>query len=309
MSNHVLITNTMVKICEPELDARYNVQRLYEQADPKEFLAKYGQLYTATAGQDVSAQLIDQLPNLKMISSFGVGYDSIDIAAAKQRGIAVTNTPDVLNDAMAEITLGMMIALSRRLIPGHNFVRSGKWQAGEFGLQSELRGKTLGIVGLGRIGKEIAARCQAMKMRVVYFGRTHQLDQPYVYYNDLTHMARDVDWLVAITPGGAGTDKLINADVIKALGPKGYFVNMARGSVMDQDALIAALENEEIAGAALDVFADEPNVPKTLLNRDNVLLSAHQGSATVQTRVAMGQLVLDNLEAFFTGKPLLTRVV
>lgn len=309
MSNHVLITNKMVKICEPELEQTYQISRLYDQADPIQFLAESGGKFTAIAGADVSAELMDQLPNLKMISSFGVGYDSIDVSAAKKRGIVVTNTPDVLNDAMAEITIGLMIALSRRLVPAHNFVREGNWQNTTFGLKSELTGKTVGIVGLGRIGKEIAARCQAMKMRVVYFGRTNQTDQPFVYYDDLTHMARDVDWLVAITPGGAGTDKLINVEVLSALGPNGYFVNMARGSVMDQNALIDALQSGKIAGAALDVFADEPNVPKALLNCDNVLLSPHQGSATIQTRTAMGNLVLANLAAFFAGEPLFTRVV
>lgn len=308
MSNHVLITNKMVKICEPELEETYQISRLYEEVDPKQFLTENGGLFTAIAGADVSAELMDQLPNLKLISSFGVGYDSIDISAAKKRGVAVTNTPDVLNDAMAEITIGMMIALSRQIVPAHNFVREGKWQNAAFGLKSELTGKTVGIVGLGRIGKEIAARCQAMKMRVVYFGRSNQTDQPFVYYDDLTEMARDVDWLVAITPGGAATNKLISADVLNALGPNGYFVNMARGSVMDQGALIAALQSDQIAGAALDVFANEPNVPNALLNRNNVLLSPHQGSATIQTRAAMGNLVLANLAAFFAGEPLHTQV-
>lgn len=309
MLPHVLITNKMVQICEPELEEFYQVQRLYDQPDPIEFLKNFGTQYTAIAGADVSEEMMQFMPNLKCISSFGVGYDSVDIAAAKKREIAVTNTPDVLNDAMAEITLGMMIALSRQLITAHNYVRNGGWQEKDFGLQHELTGKTVGIVGLGRIGKEIAARCQAMKMRVVYFGRTNQIGQPYAYYSDLEQMAHDVDWLIAITPGGSGTDGLIDAKVLKALGPTGYFVNMARGSVMDQDALILALERGKLAGVALDVFADEPNVPDALLNKDNVLLSPHQGSATVQTRAAMGRLVLANLAAHFAGTPLLTRVV
>ncbi|MCF6302951.1 MAG: 2-hydroxyacid dehydrogenase [Devosiaceae bacterium] len=309
MSHPLLITNTMVKVCEPELEAIYQVERLYDQSDPLGFLSQNGHKFSAIAGADVTGQMMALLPNLKMISSFGVGYDSIDIGAAKSRGISVTNTPDVLNDAMGEITIGLMIALSRQLVQAHNFVCQGEWQNRIFPLQSELRGKTVGIIGLGRIGKEIAARCQAMKMRVVYFGRTHQKDQPYVYYDDLEHMARDVDWLVAITPGGAGTDNLITAEVLAALGPNGYFVNMARGSLVDQPALIAALEGGQLAGAALDVFADEPNVPDVLTRMDNVVLSPHQGSATVQTRAAMGALVVANLKAFFAGEPLLTQVV
>ncbi|HHB82588.1 MAG TPA: 2-hydroxyacid dehydrogenase [Devosia sp.] len=309
MSHHLLITNKMVKVCEPELEAIYQVERLYNQNDPLKFLAGNGDKYRAIAGADVSAEMMALMPNLEMISSFGVGYDSVDIAAAKARNIRVTNTPDVLNDAMAEITVGLMIALSRRLVEAHNFVVKGGWENAGFPLQSELRGKTVGIIGLGRIGKEIAARAQAMKMRVVYFGRTHQHDQPYVYYDDLKHMARDVDWLVAMTPGGAGTDKLVDAEILDALGEKGYFVNMARGSVVDQAALVAALENKKLAGAVLDVFADEPHVPDALKNMDNVVLSPHQGSATTQTRAAMGALVMANLAAFFADEPLLTQVV
>ena len=309
MKKNILITNKMVRICEPELEEKYSIHRLYEQTDPGMFLAKNGDLFTAIAGADVSEKMMEQMPNLKMISGFGVGYDSVDIDAAKQRGIYVSNTPNVLNDAMAEITIGLIIALSRNLVSADKFVRAGKWQEGGFPLQNELTGKTVGIVGLGRIGKEIASRAQAMKMRVIYCGRTEQTNQPYPYYSDVVNMAQKSDWLVVMTTGGEGTSKLINAEVIRALGPKGYLVNMARGSVLDQDALISALQNNELAGAALDVFADEPHVPESLLAMDNVVLSPHQGSATFQTRKAMGDLVVANLQAFFAGKPLLTRVV
>ncbi len=309
MNNNVLITSKMVKMCEPQLAELYNIHRLYEQADPGMFLAKNGDLFTAIAGADVSEKMMEQMPNLKMISSFGVGYDSIDIGAAKQRGIYVTNTPNVLTNAMAEITIGLMIALSRNLVAADKFIRTGKWQQGNFPMQSELTGKTIGIVGLGRIGKEIALRAQAMRMRVLYCGRTQQIGQPYAYFSDVRELAQKSDWLIVMTTGGEATSHLINADVIKALGPKGYLVNMARGSVVDQDALIEALTNGELAGAALDVFTDEPHVPDALLAMDNVVLSPHQGSATHQTRAAMGALVVANLQAFFTGEPLLTRVV
>ncbi|MCB1516799.1 MAG: 2-hydroxyacid dehydrogenase [Hyphomicrobiaceae bacterium] len=309
MKPAVLITHKLLDTCETALDARFDTRRLYQAADRDAFLAENAASVTAIAGGNVSADLMDRLPNLKMISNFGVGYDSIDTAAAKQRGISVTNTPDVLNDAMAEITIGLMVALSRKIVPADAYTRAGKWPSGAYPLQTELRGKTVGIVGLGRIGKEIAARCQMMKMRVVYFGRHQQMHQPFVYYDNLVDMARDADWLVVITPGGKETERLVSADVVEALGPNGFLCNMARGSVVDEPALVSALQNGSIAGAALDVFEDEPNVPEALFGMDNVVLSPHQGSATNETRNAMGDLVVANLDAFFAGDPLLTPVV
>ena len=309
MSDLVLITDPIVIPCEPALEARYTVHRLYNAPDPDALIAKLAPDLTAIAGGRVDAALMDRLPKLRMISNFGVGYDSIDTAAARARGIRVTNTPNVLNDAMAEIAIGLMIGLARRIPQADRFVRDGKWVGGAYPLQSELTGRTVGIVGLGRIGIEIAARCQAMKMRVVYHSRSRKPNSPYVYYSDLTDMARDADWLVVITPGGKATEKLINKQVLTALGPKGYLVNMARGSVADEPALVSALVNGEIAGAALDVFADEPNVPAELFTLENVVLSPHMGSATQQTRDAMGALVVANLDAFFAGDPLLTQVV
>jgi lactate dehydrogenase-like 2-hydroxyacid dehydrogenase len=215
----------------------------------------------------------------------------------------------VLNDAMAEITIGLMVALARKLPQADRFVREGKWTAGGFPLQAELNGKTLGILGLGRIGKEIARRATAMRMRVVYHGRQRQPDEPYVYYDKLVDMARDVDWLLVIAPGGKETRGIVSREVLEALGPKGYFVNMARGSLVDEPALVEMLGRNQIAGAALDVFADEPQVPPALFKLDNVVLSPHQGSATHQTRDRMGRLVVANLDAQFAGEPLLSAVV
>ena len=240
-----------------------------------------------------------------MVSNFGVGFDSIDTEAARRRDIRVTNTPNVLNDAMAEITIGLMVGLSRKLPQADRFVREGKWPMQGFPLQGELTGKTVGIVGLGRIGKEIANRCLAMKMRVVYFGRRQQLNIPYIYYDKLTDMARDVDWLVAITPGGKGTHHIINREVLEALGSEGYLVNVARGSVIDEPVMLEMLQQNKIAGAALDVFEEEPKMSEAFFGLDNVVLSPHQGSATHQTRYAMGALVVANLEAFFAKEPLL----
>ncbi|VAW21188.1 D-3-phosphoglycerate dehydrogenase [hydrothermal vent metagenome] len=306
----VLITQKLLASCEESLEKRFDVFRLYEQQDREQFLKKTGPEIKAIAGWRVDAGLMDKLPNLKMIANFGVGYDGIDIKEAKKRAIMVTNTPDVLNDAMAEMAVGLMIALCRRLPAADAYVRTGKWaKKGSFPLQTELTGKTLGIVGLGRIGKEIALRCQAMKMRVVYFGRNKQTSQPYVYYDDLVEMAKKSDWLVVATPGGSETEKLVDQKVLAALGPNGNLVNMARGTVVDQAALVLMLQSGGIGGAALDVFEDEPNVPDELIKLENVVLSPHQGSATDQTRFAMGQLVVDNLAAFFAKEPLLTRVV
>lgn len=221
----------------------------------------------------------------------------------------VTNTPEVLNDAMAEITLGLMVALCRRLVQADAHVRAGRWAGGEkLGLTGELTGRTVGILGLGRIGREIARRAQAMKMQVVYHGRNRQPDQPYPYYAEPVAMARDVDWLVVVTPGSAETKGLVDRAVLEALGPEGNLVNVARGSVVDEAALVELLVSGGLGGAALDVFADAPHVPEALVGLDNVVLSPHQGSATRKTREAMADLVVRNLAAHFAGDPLPTPV-
>ena len=305
----ILQTHKLHKPCEEELQRKYTVHKLHEAPDKAALLAGLADKVRGIAGSDVDAALMDKLPKLEIIANFGVGYDSVDTKAAKARNIRVTNTPDVLNDAMAEITIGLMVSLARRLPQADRFVREGKWTAGGFPLQSELNGKTLGILGLGRIGKEIARRATAMRMRVVYHGRHRQLDEPYVYYDKLVDMARDVDWLLVIAPGGKETKGIVSREVLEALGSTGYFVNMARGSLVDEPALVEMLEQKKIAGAALDVFADEPKVPEALFKLDNVVLSPHQGSATHQTRDRMGRLVVANLDAHFAGEPLPSAVV
>lgn len=309
MPVEILQTAPLLASCEKALAERYVVHKLHEIANKPAWLAENGARIRAQAGGGVQADLMDNLPNLEIISNFGVGYDSTDVVAARARNIRVTNTPDVLNDAVAELTIGLMIALARRIPQGDRFVRAGQWPAGGFGLFSELTGKTLGIVGLGRIGKEIAARAQAMKMRIVYHGRNPQPNSPYVYYDTLEHMARDADWLVLIAPGGKGTAGIVSRKVLEALGPKGYLVNIARGSLVDEPALVELLQSGGLGGAALDVFADEPDVPAALFGLDNVVLSPHQGSATHQTRDAMGALVVANLDRHFAGEPLISPVV
>jgi lactate dehydrogenase-like 2-hydroxyacid dehydrogenase len=244
-----------------------------------------------------------------MISSFGVGYDGVDVAACREHGVRLTNTPDVLNDAVAELTLALMLALCRRIPQADGHVREGWWVEGGYPLTGELTGARVGILGLGRIGKEIARRCQAFKMRVAYHGRSEQPYEPYEYYPDLTAMARDVDWLVVIAPGTAETAGIVSREVMQVLGPEGYLVNVARGSLVDELAMVEMLQSGALGGAALDVFADEPRVPEALFGLDNVVLSPHQASATTKTRRAMGDLVVQNLAAHFDGRPLLTSVV
>jgi lactate dehydrogenase-like 2-hydroxyacid dehydrogenase len=309
MTIEILQTGPLLASCEKALAERYTVHKLHEIADKDAWLAENGARIRAHAGSGVQKPLMEKLPNLEIIASFGVGYDNIDTATAKARNIRVTNTPDVLNDAVAELTIGLMISLARRIPQMDQYVRTGKWLKGNSGLFSELTGKTVGILGLGRIGKEIATRAQAMKMRVVYFGRRQQPGVPYVYYDDLEEMARDSDWLVVIAPGGKGTDGIVSKKVLEALGPKGMLVNVARGTLIDEPAMVELLQNGGLGGAALDVFEKEPQVPEALLGLDNVVLSPHQGSATHQTRDAMGALLVANLERHFAGEPLISAVV
>lgn len=309
MPEEILQTHKLHDRCEKALAERFIMHKLHTAADKDALIREIGGRVRAVAGGNVNGELMDKLPKLEIIANFGVGYDSIDTKAAKARNIRVTNTPNVLNDAVAELTIGMMIALARRIPQADQFVRQGKWAKVGYRLQSELTGKTVGILGLGRIGKEIANRAQAMKMRVVYHGRKKQADEPYVFYDNLTDMARDSDWLVLIAPGGKGTEKIVSREVLEALGPEGFIVNVARGTLIDEAAMLDMLKNWKIAGAALDVFEKEPAMDPAFWELDNVVLSPHQGSATHQTRDKMGDLVVANLVAHFDGEPLLSAVV
>ena len=305
----LLQTHKLLDSCEAAIAERFTVHKLHEAKDKAALLAEVAPKVRAVAGGNVDAKLMDALPKLEIIANFGVGYDTIDTAAAKARNIRVTNTPNVLNDAVAEMTVGLMIALARRIPQGDQFVRQGKWTAGNFGLFSELTGKTAGILGLGRIGKEIATRLQAMKMRIVYHGRHRQEGVPYVYYSDLADMARDSDWLVIVAPGGKDTQGIVSRKVLEALGPKGMLVNVARGTLVDEAAMLEMLTSGALGGAALDVFENEPDIRDGFRTLDNVVLAPHQGSATHQTRQAMGALVVANLDAHFAGDPLPSAVV
>ncbi|QLP98774.1 MAG: 2-hydroxyacid dehydrogenase [Rhodoblastus sp.] len=256
--------------------------------------------------QPIDAAFMARFPALKIVSSFGVGYDHVDAAWAGRHGVFVTNTPDVLNEEVADTALGLLLCTVRRLPQADRYLREGKWMGGAFPLTDSLRGKTMGVLGLGRIGKAIARRAEACGLKVVYHGRNRQADVAYPYFDSLIEMAKAVDILMVITPGGPATHKLVDAAVLDALGPKGVLINVARGSVVDEAALVDALKRGAISAAGLDVFETEPCAPSELIGMDNVVLLPHVGSASVATRRAMGQLVVDNLVSFFAGDGPLT---
>jgi len=251
----------------------------------------------------MSESLIAALPRLKVISSFGVGLDKIAVDAAKARGIAVGYTPDVLNDCVADLAFALLLDVVRQTSHADRFVRSGAWLKGNFPLARKVSGARLGVVGLGRIGRTIAQRSTGFEMAVRYHSRNAVADVPWGHEPSLIELARWADFLIVITAGGAATRHMINAQVLDALGPDGYIVNVARGSVIDETALVQALTDQRIAGAGLDVFDDEPRVPEALFKLDNVVLAPHIASATRETRQAMADRVFDNLQAYFsTGR-------
>lgn len=293
------------------LRAHFTVHDRLHETDPEAFARIAPRIRAVTGGGEsqVPRALMEQLPALEMVSVMGVGYDKVDVAAALQRGIPVTHTPDVLNDAVADLALALMLSIARRVPQADRYVREGLWaEKGNMPLATKMTGKRLGIVGLGRIGKAIATRAQAFGMRIAYTGRNRQPGVAFDYFPSPRELAGNVDFLVVITPGGEGTRRLIDAEVLRALGPKGYLVNVARGTVVDEPALIDALQQGVIAGAALDVFENEPQVPAALRALDNVVLTPHMASATHETRQAMADLALANLQAHFAGRPLLSPV-
>jgi lactate dehydrogenase-like 2-hydroxyacid dehydrogenase len=311
-------------LSKPEILAVANVHPLYLKALKEVFVvhdcahegspAAFAELAPnivgiAAGGESiVSASLLSQLPNLKLVSVFGVGYDGIDVQAAVDRGVMVTHTPGVLTDDVADLAMGLVLAVSRQIVQADQYVRSGRWPQGPMPLGRKVSGARMGIVGLGRIGTAIARRALAFDMSVAYTARTEKPDSGFRFHASVTQLAAEVDFLVVITPGGQGTRHLINAEVLSALGPKGYLINVARGSVVDELALINALQDGLIAGAGLDVFAAEPRVPEVLWQMPNVVLTPHMASATHQTRRAMADLAFANMQAGVALKPLLTPV-
>lgn len=256
-----------------------------------------------------TAALIERLPKLQIISNFGVGYDSVDVAAAARHGVVVTNTPDVLNDEMADFTVGLMLATIRQFPQADRFVRSGQWEKSEaFPLGASLRGRKVGIAGMGRIGKVIAKRLDGFDIPVSVFMRRPQPELRYPYHATLKSLAEAVDVLIVVLPGGPQTQNVVNAEILEALGPNGILINVARGSVVDEAALIEALQTGKILAAGLDVFAKEPHVPDALKQMENVVLLPHIGTATHHTRGLMAQLVIDNVISWFEGKGPITPV-
>ena len=254
-------------------------------------------------------EMIDRMPKLEIIASASVGYDGIPVEYARSKGIPVTNTPDVLNDDVADLAIGLMIMTARRLVASDAYVRAGRWsKEGDYPLAQRASGKRVGILGMGRIGKEIGKRAEAMNNTVAYHSRNPVKDVSWKHYPDLVALAKDSDFLIVIIPSTPQTLKIVNKAVIEALGPAGILVNVARGAVVDEDALLEALKAGKVGGAGLDVFVNEPAVPAEFFAMDNVVVQPHVGSATHETRRAMSQLVLDNLDAHFAGKPLLTEI-
>jgi lactate dehydrogenase-like 2-hydroxyacid dehydrogenase len=288
------------------LAATFELTNLADQPDPAAHLAAHGARYVGvatSAGLGASAELIAALPNLQVISSFGVGLDKVDVQAASARGVPVGYTPDVLNDCVADTAFGLVIDAARGFSAADRFVRRGEWPKGTYPLTRKVSGAKLGIVGMGRIGRAIAQRSTGFDMAVRYHARRAVADVTWTYEASLIELAKWADFLVLITAGGAGTRHLVNADVLNALGPQGFLINVARGSVVDEAALVAALRDKRIAGAGLDVFENEPQVPAELMALDNVVLLPHVASATQETRQAMADRVFDNLQAFFaTGQ-------
>ena len=291
--------------------AEFDAHKYWEAPDKESFVKKHqGARGLATFGPlPVDGKFMDQFPKLEIISNFGVGVDAINLEDAKKRGIIVTNTPDVLNDCVADTALALVLMALRKFPQSESYLRQGLWASkGPYPLTASAGGKTLGILGLGRIGEVIAKRAAACGMKIRYHNRRRK-DVPYPYDPDPVTLARNSDVLMVVTPGGPETNRLVNASILDALGPQGYLVNIARGSVVDEPVLLRYLQEKRIAGAGLDVFADEPRVPPEFFSLDNAVLLPHVGSATVETRKAMGDLQVENLRRHFSGQPVLTRVV
>jgi lactate dehydrogenase-like 2-hydroxyacid dehydrogenase len=302
----ILMTAPMNPAVIAALDLSFTLHRLWEQEDKPAFLARVGPqirgVATSTLFGRVDDRLFAQLPALEIVSSFGVGYDNVDAAAAARRGIVVTNTPGVLDEEVADLTLGLLLATLRRIPQADRYVREGRWPQGNFPLSPTLRGRRIGIVGLGAIGKAIARRLDGFGVEIAYHGRSQQAGIAYDFHATLIGLAQACDVLIAIVPGGAGTKHLIDGDVLAALGPDGVLINVARGSVVDEAALVQALQSGTILAAGLDVFEQEPRVPDALIALPNVVLLPHIGSASRHTRAAMGQLLVDNLVAWFADR-------
>lgn len=310
MAVDIIVTAPLPEFLYGPLRADYTCHDYVQASDKPAFLREVGGRIRGLVqggGTITPTSLLDALPALEIISVFGVGYDGVPVDYCRARGLKVTNTPDVLTDDVADVAVALILMTGRGFVRANRFVHAGEWTKRSPELTTKLGGRLVGILGLGRIGKAIAQRVQAMGMDVAYTGRKPQ-DVPYRYIPDLKALALASDFLVVACPGGGATRNLVDADVLDALGKKGVIVNIARGSIIDEPALVRALQQGTIRGAGLDVFADEPNIPAALLQMDNVVLLPHVGSATRETRQAMGDLCKANLDAWFAKKPLPTLI-
>ena len=309
----VLLIGPRKPVMARGLDGVFDLIQLPEAKERESFFARSAPrvrgMAVAATSERIDGPYMSRFPQLEIIASFGVGYDHVDAAWAGAHGITVTNTPDVLTEEVADTALGLLLCTVRELPQAERHLRAGKWPQGDYRLsRATLRNRTVGLVGMGRIGQAIARRLDAMRVPVVYHSRRPAAGIGYRHYPNLIDMARDADVLLVITPGGSATRHLINAEVLRALGPEGILINMARGSVVDEEALIKALREKTILSAGLDVFAREPHVPPELIAMEHVVLFPHLGSGSVVTRERMDQLVVDNLLAWAAGKPPLTPV-
>jgi hydroxypyruvate reductase len=297
----VIQNSTLPAWLEKQLQDHFDVFPLWSESAPEQFLSKHGGEYQAIvtrAAVGVSESLVQSLPNLKVISSFGVGYDKLPIDLAVSRGIQVGYTPEVLNDCVADTAFGLLIDVARQMSASDRYVRANKWLDAPYPMTTKVSGKKLGILGLGRIGQVIARRASGFDMEIRYHNRKPNAELPYQYEPSLLDLAKWCDFLVVASAGGAQTNHLVSSEVLKALGPNGYLINVARGTVVNEDALVEALQSRGIAGAGLDVYRDEPRIPEALLSLDNVVLLPHVASATNETRQAMAELVFENLLQF-----------
>ena len=306
----ILIANEFHPETIQKLDQRFETHHLWNLSfEEKKSLVHelQGKCEAIASASWMVDEIVYELNSLKMISCFGVGVDAVNFELTRSRNIRVSNTPDVLNDAVADIAIALVLATTRNIVNADRFVREKQWSQGPLPFGMGIADKTLGIIGCGRIGEEIANRALTFGLKLAYHNRNPK-DLPYIYYSSIADLAEASDILLCMLPGGEDTRNAINADILKKLGPTGIFINVGRGSSVDEVALVSALQEQQIFAAGLDVYADEPNVPEELLGMDNVVLLPHIGSATVETRRAMGQLVIDNLDAYFASKPLITEV-
>ncbi len=309
MSSTILRVEKVPDALVDKLLPNYNIVELSKlSTGEKETIASDIVVILASGESKVDASLINQFPNLKLIAVFGVGYDGVDIHAAFQHGVQVTNTPNVLTDDVADLGMALMLATARQIVGAQRFIEHNEWQAKPYKLTTKVSGGRLGIVGFGRVGQAVAKRATGFAMDIAYFDKYPGQHSAFTFYPSIVELANNSDFLMICASGGPETANMINHDVLRALGENGVLINIARGSVIDEPALVDAISGGIIAGAGLDVFADEPHIPPALLNRDNVVLTPHIGSATRATRAAMADLVIANIRAFFTGAPLLTPV-